>query len=524
MYRALRRVGVLTLVLWLFAAIGTRLPMAAADENYPTIDGLFSGDGPIGSDFPERQVLVTGRGGVPATGVGAVVLNVTVTNASAPSFLTVWPTGQPRPTASNLNFGPGDTRPNAIVVKVGDRGLVSVYNNSGTVDVIVDVQGWFPQGAAFTALNPARVMDTRVGHPTIDGNLTGIGAIQNQGVLDLALGGRGGVPASGVGAVVLNVTVTNVTAPSFMTVWPTGTPGPFAANLYYAPGGTFQNLAIAKLGDGGKVSLSNVAGTADVVVDVLGWFPESNTYSGLTPARLMSTLASYPTIDGSFRGGGPIQQNSTANLAVLGRGGIPVSGVGAVALNISAANPTMQGFLTVWPTGAARPTSSNLNVMPGQTISNMVIATVGADGQVSLYNSAGTVDVIVDVMGWFPTDSSYNGLTPARLMDTRSTPRPPLLASWRLADGFRPTTRTRQLPLLVLERGCAGGRAADGRIEPAVGYHSGVVQVTVGVVPLPGLQACPSNPETPYTLVLDAPLGNRSLVDADGDVVWSPAR
>ena len=71
------------------------------------------------------------------------------------------------------------------------------------------------------------------------------------------------------------------------------------------------------------------------------------------------------------------------------------------------------------PPAQARPTASNLNFVAGQTVPNMVIVPVGANGQISLYNNTGTVDVIVDVLGWFPTGDSYTGLTPARLMDTR---------------------------------------------------------------------------------------------------------
>lgn len=84
---------------------------------------------------------VTGRGGVPATGASAVVLNVTVTDPRP--YLTLWPTGQARPLASNLNHNPGQTVPNLVVVKVGDGGKVSLFNNLGSANVVVDVAGWY---------------------------------------------------------------------------------------------------------------------------------------------------------------------------------------------------------------------------------------------------------------------------------------------------------------------------------------------------------------------------------------------
>jgi hypothetical protein len=86
---------------------------------------------------------------------------------------------------------------------------------------------------------------------------------------------------------------------------------------------------------------------------------------------------------------------------VLGRGGVPATGVGAVVLNVTATNPTAASYLTVWPSGSAKPLASNLNYVSDETIPNLVIAKVGTNGQVSLYNGIGSTDVIADVVGWF---------------------------------------------------------------------------------------------------------------------------
>lgn len=101
---------------------------------------------PAAAVGPGRSIdlTVAGVGGVPVSGVGAVALNVAVTGASAPSFLTVWPTGEARPLAANENFAAGQTTSNLVVAKVGAGGKVSIYNNSGSTQVIGDVQGWFP--------------------------------------------------------------------------------------------------------------------------------------------------------------------------------------------------------------------------------------------------------------------------------------------------------------------------------------------------------------------------------------------
>src|SRR5262249_24244780 len=111
-----------------------------------------------------RDLQVTGVGGVPG-GANTVVLNVTVTDTAAPSYLTVWPTGQVRPLASNLNWPAGDTRPNPAVAKVGTGGKVSIFNSAGSTSVIADVVGYFASGssASFQAMTPRRLLDSRDG-------------------------------------------------------------------------------------------------------------------------------------------------------------------------------------------------------------------------------------------------------------------------------------------------------------------------------------------------------------------------
>ncbi len=85
---------------------------------------------------------MSGRGGVPV-GAGAAVLNVTVVDAGAAGFVTVFPCGQAVPNASNLNVAAGQTVPNAVVSKLGVGGTVCVFS-SVSAHVLVDVNGSFP--------------------------------------------------------------------------------------------------------------------------------------------------------------------------------------------------------------------------------------------------------------------------------------------------------------------------------------------------------------------------------------------
>ncbi|MEY2567072.1 MAG: hypothetical protein QOE35_1601 [Actinomycetota bacterium] len=91
----------------------------------------------------EGVVQVTGVGGIPATAT-AVALNITVTQPTANGdFLTVYPDGTTRPTASNLNFNAGQTVANFGIVKIGTGGRVRLYNQTGTVHVILDAAGFY---------------------------------------------------------------------------------------------------------------------------------------------------------------------------------------------------------------------------------------------------------------------------------------------------------------------------------------------------------------------------------------------
>ncbi len=341
---------------------------------------------------------------MPVTGAGSVALNVTITQPTGAGFLTVFPTGSVRPTASSVNYVAGQTIPNMVMVKLGSAGQISLFNaGGGGAHVIVDVLGWFPTADAFNGLNPARLFDTRPGLPTIDGAFSGGGALRTLQVRSMTVAGRGGVPASGAGSVALNVTVTGTTASGFLTVYPTGSTRPTASNLNFRSGATNANMVIVPMGVAGQVSVFNGSGgDSDVIVDVLGWFPTGPSFTGLNPTRVFDSRADGISVDGRFVRSVGIRESTTSNLVVAGRGGVPATNVGAVALNVTVTAPTANGFLTVYPAGSARPTASNLNFTVGQTIPNMVIVPVGSAGEIAVFNSQGNSHVVIDILGWFP--------------------------------------------------------------------------------------------------------------------------
>ena len=340
------------------------------------------------------DVVVAGLAGLPNIGIGAVVLNITATEATGPGFVTVWPTGSPRPTASNLNISAvGQTIPNLVVVPVSASGSISVYVQT-SAHLVVDISGWFPSGSVLQPLVPTRVLDTR---PDVQLGYQGPEPVAGQ-TIALKVSGTAGLPSTGVGAIVMNVTATAATNPGFVTVWPSGQERPTASNLNIEHAGqTIPNLVLVPVGADGVVNLYTQSGT-HLVVDIAGWFPTTRLF---TPVALSRLLDTRPTALAGYTGAKPTA-GQVITLAVAGVGAVPATGVGAVALNVTATDTTAPGYVTVWPSGLALPTASNLNVeRPGQTIANLVIVPVGANGAVSLYTQSGS-HLVADIAGWFP--------------------------------------------------------------------------------------------------------------------------
>ncbi len=365
-----------------------------------TIDGA----GPKGAVGAGQTITlaVAGRGGVPSTGAGAVVLNVTVVGAGVVTYLTVWPSGSPRPTASSLNAASPAAVPNLVTTRLGADGSVSIFNAAGSVHLVVDVAGYYPAVGTFVAINPARLADTRAGQSTIDGQGPK-GALGPQGETVVAVAGRAGLPASGVTAVALNLTVDQASSMTYLTVWPSGTVRPLASSLNPSSPSPIANAVVVPLGSDGAVRVFNANGQAHVIVDIAGYFVGGGGFTPMSPTRLVDTRPAYGTVDG----GGPkgiIGARQTMTFIVTGRGGIPATGVGAVVFNLTADAATTPTYFTAWPTGAARPLASNLNPSSSAAVANLVVAKVGLDGRVSVLNDNGAAHMIVDVAGWIAGD------------------------------------------------------------------------------------------------------------------------
>lgn len=342
------------------------------------------------------SIKIAGVGSVPADGVAAVTVNLTSIRPGTDTFLTAFPSGRSRPGSSTLNPRAGAVVPNTTIVGVGADGAFSVYNDRSDVHLTADVMGYFRTTAAsasnesgrMLALSPSRILDTREGIGAARGAAAGGVAIK------LLVSGRGGVPDSGVDAVVLNLLSIRPTEDGWVTAWPTDSAEPATANLSYRVGRVIPNLTVCKIGPDGTIQVRPSHGSVHLVADVVGCFTASGTrLAPVTPARLLDTRLGI---------GAPLERVGAGREVVLRvtGNGIPPAAT-AVALNLTAVRPTQQTYVTVYPDGEDRPNASSLNPDQGAVSANLVVAKVGADGRIRIFNSDGDVDLLADLTAYF---------------------------------------------------------------------------------------------------------------------------
>ncbi len=376
---------------------------------------------------------VAGDFSVPASNVTAVVLSVATANSKGPGHFTLFPAGATQPTAANLNYATGQVVPNLVEVGVGAGGAVSLYSSAAS-DAIVDLEGYVtttPQSGAglYNALTPARICDTRGSNPSgLSGGATQCNTNTAHGSPDNLIGpnnpltinveGNGGVPASGVSAVVLNVAVAKAGAAGFVTVYPAGDARPGASNVNYTAGVAVGNRVIVPVSPSGQVTLYATAAT-DIIVDVSGWFTASGGTTGaeftpeVDPVRICDTRGSNPsglvapytqcnTNTAHPSPDNPLVAGTSDLIQATGLANVP-TGATAAVLNLADVNPSAGSNLTVYPSGVP-PTTSDVNPPTGGVASNLVVATLTGSGSFEVANrGSGHTDIVIDVAGWYTT-------------------------------------------------------------------------------------------------------------------------
>ncbi|MCL4443123.1 MAG: IPT/TIG domain-containing protein [Actinobacteria bacterium] len=364
-----------------------------------------------------------------------------------------------------VNFG---TVPSPSVVVQSSSELTAVSPpESGTVSVTIQTPGGttaptsqitfsYQQAASytsgiassFTPVTPYRIADTRPGSgEPYAGQTLGTGS-----VLSIKIGGTqpqgsgNGIPISATAAVI-NVTAVNAASSGYLTVWPTGYSKSISSVVNYSGTAPVANLVTVPIGLNGQVNVYASSGQVDVVMDAEGWYGPTGTssFTAINPYRIADTRPG----SGEPYAGDTLAPDSTLTIKAIGTGTIPANGVTAVDLNVTAVNAASSGYLTVWPTDQARPLASTVNfsippivspvILDGNPaissgplpVSNSVAAEVSPSGEVNIYNSShGSINVVVDVQGWFSTPGStstsgsspsqFTPVNPYRIADTRS--------------------------------------------------------------------------------------------------------
>lgn len=339
------------------------------------------------------KVKVAGNGSIPAD-ARAVAINLTVTNTTGGGLLAAMPTNANYPTVPlpTLYYTAGQTVANSAIVPVGADGDIEVYNYSGTssVDVIVDVTGYFTRTAAagYAPATLDRILDTRKGLGAPKAQLAGDHS------LTLGITGTDSIPATAT-AVAVHLTAVNGTGAGNIAATPDGSGTPTTSSVNYAKSQAVSNTVIVPIAPDGKIQLyNNSASSVDVLADVSGYFAASvaNTYLPAAPVRELDTRNG---------GQGPMKPDTAYVFPDMQQ----PAGAVAVVTNLTANAPTAGGDLVAYPVGTTRPAVSDVNFAAGQKTPNLAIlpnANPAATAQTTVYNdSAGSTNLLIDLFGYF---------------------------------------------------------------------------------------------------------------------------
>lgn len=360
---------------------------------------------PAGS---ERVVDVFGSLSASADVIAAFA-NVTVVGAGADGYVSIFPTGRDRPNTSTVNFARGRTVATSTLIARGPVGtstfVVVTPTSNATIDVIVDVFALVTSdpmrsGASVVrSVAPGRVHDTRSTSRIGPGEWRAIPITGRR--LD---GSSDVVPSDGsVTAVAVNVTVVNA-LPASRSTWISTTPGTSLVNV--DKGRVAANFGLVPVAPDGTISIYNDAGSTDVIVDVWGYATTSGV-SASAPGRVVVLDTPFRAIDSRPDPLGPgraepwsfsdFNRSLASSRNGLGSVTALVGNLTGTDLRRRYPGLAVSTFLTAYPTSGSVPSTSNLNLVEGDTKSNLGLFRLGGEA-VSIYNEDGYVNYVLDVV------------------------------------------------------------------------------------------------------------------------------
>lgn len=316
---------------------------------------------------------------------GNTVVTVTGTNLSDPVLVDVGSTPGTDVSVNGAGTSLSVTTPATATAGPVSIVVVTSAGSSATSDATIFT--YIQPTSTYTPVTPKRLLDTR---RTGEGGPFGAHVTRT-----LTVAGANGVPADATG-VLINLTVTDTTSATNVFVYPDGGAQPVSPSNVVAKGETVAHLEEVPLGTGGAISITNSAGSAQIVVDLQGYYTAGPATSGGYVALPSATI--YSTL--SKGGGGAIVAGKPRKIVVTGVAGVPKSHVAAVLFYLSETQGTKSSFATVWPAGVSEPNSSVLNWLPGQDVTNLVQMDVGSGGAIELANEYGSAQFKLTVVGY----------------------------------------------------------------------------------------------------------------------------
>jgi hypothetical protein len=233
-------------------------PCRIADTRNPA--GPFGGPSLTGGQSRAFSVLASNCQ-IPST-AQAYSLNITAVPPGGLGYLTIWPTGQPRPEASTLNAGVRKITANAAIVPAGSGGQVDIFVTNDT-DVVMDVNGYFappaPGGNSLYATSPCRVVDTRSFPKT-----------PFPGTYTVAVESSNCTSSSAATAYVLNATVVPALPLGYLSLWPAGAIQPLVSTLNASDGAITSNMAIVPTNNGSIDAYAS--NETQLILDISSYF------------------------------------------------------------------------------------------------------------------------------------------------------------------------------------------------------------------------------------------------------------
>lgn len=316
-------------------------------------------------------------------GSTAVVVNVTAVSPAINGHLTAYPCGADRPLASIVPIVAGRIVPGTAIVPLNADGNFCVFSSVST-QLVVDVSGVYgiAGGDPFQPIAAQRRYDSRPN-----------GLVPGGVVVRVPIAGTYGIPASAT-ALAVTVHSTNAVADGYVTVWPCSSDRPTTSVLNATTGSSVTNHTQVGLDSGGGLCLYAQT-SMHLVLDVSGWFGPAATsqFHALMPYRLMDTRENVG-LPGAFAAG----QNRA--ISMVGAGGVPASGVQAIAAEVTSVDAAAVGYITVHPCISPIPSLSMVRNFARTTAATTVAGIVDAQGRWCLQAST-TMHMLIDVSGWY---------------------------------------------------------------------------------------------------------------------------